>query len=223
MSDLDIPDPRDPRPTGDSRCVFIAPTLAPGSRVVAGDYSYYDASEDTAGFEESRVRYAFGGERLLIGRYCAVAAGVSFLMSGANHVQEGPTTYPFYLFDGEWRDALLDPLIEHGSFSKGDTVIGNDVLLGRGATVLPGVRIGDGAVIGASSVVAADVPPYAVVAGNPARVVRLRYPSDDVATLLELRWWDWPVEAVTRHLPALVLGTPADLLSAARAEGLVQP
>ncbi|WP_433607260.1 CatB-related O-acetyltransferase [Dactylosporangium sp. CA-139114] len=216
---LDIPDPDEPRPTSDDRCVFIRPTLGAGSRVVAGEYSYYDASQDSATFEEDRVLYAYGAQRLLIGRFCSIAAGVRFVMAGANHVHSGPTGFPFFNFPGDWQDALLDPLIARGPKHKGDTVIGNDVWIGRDATVMPGVTVGDGAIIGACAVVAADVDPYHIVAGNPARPVRARFSPDGVAMLLAARWWDWPIEVISRHLPALVLGTPQDVAAIAATVG----
>lgn len=92
--------------------------LEPGGKVVAGNFSYYDASEDTAGFEEARVRYAFGTERLFIGRFCSIAAGVTFVMAGANHVFDGPTGYPFLSFEGDWRDGLIDDLIARGRAAR---------------------------------------------------------------------------------------------------------
>ncbi|MFJ6655747.1 CatB-related O-acetyltransferase [Streptomyces sp. NPDC091377] len=218
---LDIPDPDEPRPLGDDHCVFIRPVLAPGGKVVAGAYSYYDASEDTAGFEEARVRYAFGPQRLLIGKFCSVAAGATFVMPGANHLHSGPTAFPFATFPGDWQDRLIDPLIERGPQGKGDTVIGNDVWIGRAATIMPGVTVADGAIIGAGAVVASDIGAYQIAAGNPARAVRTRYTPDEIDLLRMAKWWDWPIEAVSRHLPELVLGTPAGVLAAGRAEGLV--
>jgi virginiamycin A acetyltransferase len=215
--DSDIPDPDVPRPLGSDRCVFIRPTLAPGSRVAAGRYSYYDASEDTAGFEESRVLYAFGTERLCIGAFCSIAAEVKFIMAGANHSYQGPTAFPFFSFRGDWQDSLLDALIERGPDGKGETRIGNDVWLGRGALIMPGVSIGDGSIVGAGSVVASDVAPYHIVAGNPARVIRPRFPADQIEQLLTARWWDWPVPVISRHLPDLVLGRPERVLAIARA------
>ena len=218
---LGIPDPDRSRPTGDDRCVFIRPALAPNSRVTAGEYSYYDASEDGAGFEESRVLYGFGAERLRIGRFCAIAAGVKFVMAGANHVYVGPTSYPFFQFGGDWQDSLLDPLIASGPTGKGDTVIGNDVWIGRDATIMPGVTIADGAIVGTGAVVASDVAAYRIVAGNPARVVRSRYPDDEVELLLRASWWNWPIEVISRHLPELVLGTPTEVLAIAETAGLI--
>lgn len=217
---LDIPDPGLPLPFDDDRCVFIAPTLAPEGKVVAGDYSYYDASEDTRGFEEERLLYAFGQQRLWIGRFCSIAAGVRFIMAGADHIHSGPTAFPFLIFPGDWQDALIDPVIERGPTQKGDTVIGNDVWIGRQATVMPGVRIADGAIVGAHAVVASDIGPYQVAVGNPARTVRSRYSPEEIDMLLAARWWDWPIEILSRHIPELVLGSPAGVLAVARAERL---
>ena len=99
---------------------------------------------------------------------------------------------------------------------KGDTVIGSDVWIGYEALVMPGVSIGHGAIVSTRSVVTADVPPYAIVGGNPARVIRTRFADDDVERLLEMAWWDWPAETVTRHLALIVAGDVTALEAAAR-------
>src|SRR5690606_18944433 len=111
----------------------------------------------------------------VIGRYCALAHGCTIVMDDADHAMTGPTTFPFAIFGGAWSEAM--PLNDIPFERKGDTVIGNDVWLGYDSLVMPGVRIGDGAVVAARAVVTRDVPPYAVVAGNPARVVRHRFPD----------------------------------------------
>ncbi|MBV2363884.1 CatB-related O-acetyltransferase [Streptomonospora sp. NEAU-YY374] len=137
-------------------------------------------------------------------------------MPGGNHPMAGPSTFPFTMFGGEWADNTLEAFLALPA--KGDTVVGNDVWIGREAAVLPGVTIGDGAVVGAYSVVTADVPPYAIVGGNPARVIRTRYEPRDVDLLRRVAWWDWPVELITRHAADIMTGTPARLAEiAARA------
>jgi virginiamycin A acetyltransferase len=156
----------------------------------------------------------YGPERLVIGRYCALATNVRFLMAGGNHAMLGPSTFPFGIFGGDWQERTID-LVLAGE-SRGDTVVGNDVWIGYGATVMGGVTIGDGAIVAAGSLVAADVPPYAIVAGNPARVVKSRYDDADVERLLAAAWWDWPVEAVTEHARTIMAGTPAELERIAR-------
>jgi virginiamycin A acetyltransferase len=194
--------------SGHERVVFLKP-LVTDPRIEVGDYTYYDDPEDALGFERSAFLYAYGPERLIIGRYCAIASGVRFVMPGANHADLGPSTFPFGIFGEPWAERTMDLVM--GAPSRGDTVIGNDVWLGYGALVLPGVTIGDGAVVAAASVVAADVPPYAIVGGNPARVIRRRYEDEDVERLLRAAWWDWPVELVTEHARTIMAGSPAEL------------
>jgi virginiamycin A acetyltransferase len=175
---------------------------------VAGDYTYYDDPSDPTAFEQNNVLYAYGPERLVIGRYCALAEGVRFVLAGANHPMLGPSTFPFGIFGGDWAETMD---LVMSAPSRGDTVVGNDVWLGYRALVMPGVTIGDGAIVAAGSVVGADVPPYAIAGGNPARVLRMRYDEEDVERLLRAAWWDWPVELVTRHARTIMSGTPAEL------------
>jgi virginiamycin A acetyltransferase len=120
----------------------------------------------------------------------------------------GPSTFPFGIFGGDWAETMD---LVMSAPSRGDTVVGNDVWLGYRALVMPGVKIGDGAIVAAGSVVAADVPAYAIAGGNPARVLRMRYDEGDVERLLRAAWWDWPVELVTRHARTIMSGTPAEL------------
>ncbi|RAZ81775.1 CatB-related O-acetyltransferase [Cereibacter johrii] len=175
-----------------------------------GDFTYandFDPPEDWAA---RLVPYLYPGapERLEIGRYGQIAHGVRFITASADHPAGGLTTYPFAIFDpgslALFKEALTD---------LPDTVIGHDVWIGHGALILPGVRLGHGVIVGAGAVVARDVPDYAVVAGNPARILRMRFPPDVVARLLALAWWDWPQERLAERLPALVAG---DLEAAAR-------
>jgi virginiamycin A acetyltransferase len=193
--------------TGQQRVVFLKP-LVREPTIEVGDYTYYDHPDRALDFERDAVLYAFGPERLVIGRFCAIAAGVRFLMPGANHADQGPSTFPFGVFGPPW-DGTMDLVLS--APSRGDTTVGHDVWLGYQALVLPGVSIGHGAVVAAASVVSADVPPYAIVGGNPARVVRTRYDDADVERLLRAAWWDWPIEAVTQHARAIMNGTPAEL------------
>ncbi|MEH3076709.1 MAG: CatB-related O-acetyltransferase [Quadrisphaera sp.] len=174
-----------------------------------GEYTYFDDEGSGAPFETTNVLYHHGPQRLRIGRFTAIAPGVTILMPAGNHPTIGPSTYPFTMFGGKWTKATLQALA--GITAAPDTVIGNDVWLGRDATVLPGVCIGDGAIVAAHSVVSKDVPPYAVVAGNPARQVSSRFNDEDITRLLALRWWDWPIKEITRHAAAIMAGTPAEL------------
>ena len=177
------------------------------TNVSVGEYSYYDDHDgDALQFYRRNVRYNFGfsGSKLIIGRYCALAHGCTIIMDDANHAMAGPTTFPFAIFGGAWGKGMpLDDIpFEH----KGDTVIGHDVWLGYDSLVMPGVTIGDGAVVAARAVVTRDVPPYAIVAGNPARILRSRFPDAAVDRLRALAWWNWPVDIVTEAIPLLVAG-----------------
>jgi virginiamycin A acetyltransferase len=207
------PDPKNPHPmTGFPQVCFIRNVLR-SPNIEVGDYTYYDDPDDPEGFERNVLyHYPFVGDRLVIGRFCAIAKGVRFVMNGANHKISGFSTYPFSIFGGGWERVV--PAIADLPY-RGDTVVGNDVWLGREALVMPGVRVGDGAIVGAASVVTKDVPPYAVVAGNPARVVRMRFSEDVVAALLEIAWWRWDAEKISRNLEAIV---GADLEELRRAE-----
>ena len=127
-----------------------------------------------------------------------------FVMNGANHRMDGVTTYPFYIMGGDWGSAIAP--VKDELPLKGDTVVGNDVWIGQNVTVMPGVHIGDGAIIGANSVVASDIPPYAVAAGNPCRVIRKRFDDEFIAYLLELKWWDWDIEKIEANFEALSSG-----------------
>ncbi len=193
---------------GFPRVCFIKNTVKNPS-IVIGDYTYYDDPEDAEGFERNVLyHYPFIGDKLVIGKFCAIAQGVRFIMNGANHKLSGLSTYPFSIFRHGWETVMPKP----GELPyKGDTVVGNDVWLGYQALIMPGVRIGNGAIIAAGSVVTSNVPAYAIVGGNPARVVKLRFDEATVAMLEEIAWWDWPVEKITRALPLITGGDAAAL------------
>ena len=168
-----------------------------------GDYTYYDDAEDPAGFEKNNVLFNYPefGDRLIIGKFCAIASGVRFIMGPANHRISSVTTYPFHVFGGAWAERTpphMDQLPR-----KGDTVIGNDVWIGRESVILPGVKIGDGAIVAACSVVSGDIPPYAVFGGNPARLVKMRFDQELIGLLLRFHWWDLDGEELAELLPLL--------------------
>ncbi len=160
-----------------------------------GQYSQFDVGVGTYG--KPRVIYWDCGAKLRIGRYCSIAGGVTILLGGEHHT-DWVTTYPFSLLYPAAAALPGYPL------SKGDVTVGSDVWLGQDALVLSGVTIGHGAVIGARSVVARDVEPYAVVAGNPARLIRSRFEPALVARLLRVAWWDWPADRVRGAWPLLM-------------------
>ena len=206
---MDAPDPRTLHPVaGHDRVVFLRP-LVTNPNIEVGEYTYYDDPDEAIAFERDAVLYASGPEKLRIGKYCAIASKVRFLMPGANHADLGPSTFPFGIFGPPWSETTMDLVM--GAPSRGDTVVGNDVWIGYSAVVMPGVTIGHGAVVAAASVVTTDVPPYGIVGGNPARLIRMRFDDDDVELLLRAAWWDWPLAAVTEHAREIMAGTPAGL------------
>lgn len=169
-------------------------------QISIGEYTYYDDFETVDNFQK-QVRYLFDftGDHLTIGKFCMIASGVEFIMNGANHLAGAVSAYPFAVFGGDWHDAMVGKSYPQ----KGNTLIGNDVWLGYRAAILPGVAIGDGAIIGAYAVVTRDVPPYSIVGGNPAQVIRRRFDEATVAELLAIAWWHWPVEKITRYASRL--------------------
>lgn len=162
--------------------------------IEVGDYSYYSSFDQIEDYAAAIAPYLYPGapEYLRIGRFCQIAHGMTFITSSANHPMGGLSTFPFAVFNPATMGAYRAETAAHG-----DTVVGNDVWLGFESVVMPGVRIGHGAIVAARAVVTRDVPDYAIVAGNPGRVVRLRFPDKTIDRLLELRWWEAP-EAVIK-------------------------
>ena len=171
--------------------------------ILIGDYTYYDDPVDPTGFERNNVlfNYPVFGDRLIIGKFCQIASGAKFIMGPANHRLCSVSTYPFNVMGGAWAEctpAHLDQLPR-----KGDTVIGNDVWIGRESVIMPGVKIGDGAIVAACSVVARDIPAYTVFGGNPARFIKKRFDDELVLLLERFRWWNLEGEALVEVLPLL--------------------
>lgn len=208
------PDPNTVHPMeGFPQVCFIRNTVS-NPNIIIGEYTYYDDPVDSKGFERNVLyHYPFMGDKLIIGRFCALATGVRFIMNGANHKLDGPSAYPFSIFRTGWE--RVTPSIEDLPF-KGDTVVGNDVWIGYESLIMPGVHIGDGAIIAARSVVVSDVEPYTVVGGNPARTIRRRFEQDVVDELLDIAWWNWSAEVITANLEAIVSGDIEELRSIAR-------
>ena len=166
-----------------------------------GDYTYYDDPIDSEGFERNVLyHYPFMNDKLTIGKFCAIARDVKFIMNGANHKIDAITTYPFLIFGNGWE--RVTPKIEDLPY-KGDTVIGNDVWIGYDSLIMPGITIGDGAIIAAGSVVAKDIAPYSIVGGNPAKEIRKRFGDDFINLLQTAKWWDWSAEKITKYLEVL--------------------
>lgn len=190
------PNPNHPYPIAEHHRVCFIKNFIKSPNIIVGDYSYYDDPIDPEGFERN-VLYSYGSDRLIIGKFCAIATGVKFIMNGANHKLDGISTYPFPIFGHGWGKAM-DKLINLPS--RGDIVIGNDVWIGYEAVIMPGVKIGDGAVVSAKSVVVKDVPPYTIVGGNPALELKQRFSEAEITRLLEIGWWNWEIEKITRNI-----------------------
>lgn len=197
-----IPDPNAIFPNEYGTTCFIR-NVVKAPNISVGEYTYYDSEDHPELFEQTNVlfNYPFFGDKLIIGKFCQIAHGTTFIMGAANHRLGSATTYPFNVMGGVWRE-ISTPHIEELPH-KGDTVIGNDVWLGRNCTILPGVKIGNGAIVAACSVVTKDVAPYTVVGGNPARFLKRRFDDGTAALLEELRWWDLPSEELTEIIPVL--------------------
>ncbi len=198
---MSAPNPNTVHPiAGYDKEIYVKPTIK-NPNIIVGDFTYIADSEF-----ESHVthHYDFIGDKLIIGKFCQIAAGVEFVMNGANHQMNAVSTFPFYTLGG-WK---MNPPAKSDLPFKGDTIIGNDVWIGQNATILPGVHIGDGAIIGANSVVGSNVEPYSIVVGNPAEVIRYRFDKDLTELLLKFKWWDKPVEEINELIPIL---TSSDL------------
>ena len=178
--------------------IYVKPTIT-NPNIIVGEFTYI---ADTDFESHVTHHYEWNGDRLIIGKFCQIAAGVEFVMNGANHQMNAVSTFPFYTLEG-WDMAPPSPAELP---LKGDTVIGNDVWIGQNAVVLPGVKIGDGAIIGANSVVGSDVGAYTIVAGNPAQVLRKRFDEELIELLLNFRWWDKSVEEINALIPILTCG-----------------
>lgn len=173
----------------------VRPTVN-NPNIIVGDFTYFSDTD----FEKNVLHhYDFNGDRLIIGKFCQIASGVTFIMNGANHQMNSVSTYPFYIMNG-WTS--MPPSLEDLPI-KGDTVIGNDVWIGQNATILPGVHVGDGAIIGLSSVVGHDVEPYTIVAGNPAKPIRKRFDNETIELLLQLQWWNKDIQEIQQFIPLL--------------------
>ena len=191
-----------PNPKIPSLC-FIK-NVVKNPNIIVGEYTYYDDINGAENFESHVTHhYDFIGDKLIIRKFCAIAKGIEFIMNGANHRINSITTYPFNIMGNGWEKSA--PSLSELKL-KGDTIVGNDVWIGQNVTVLPAVHIGDGAIIGANSVVAKDIPPYSVAVGNPCEVKRKRFDEDLIEYLLQIKWWDWDAEKIFKNMEALCSG-----------------
>ncbi|VXB76356.1 Streptogramin A acetyltransferase [Flavobacterium sp. 9AF] len=168
--------------------------------IIVGDYTYYDDFENVENFEKNvKYHFDFIDDKLIIGKFCMIASGVKFIMNGANHLTHSLSAYPFAIFGKGWEKAMEGKTYPN----KGDIIIGNDVWIGHNATIMAGIKIGDGAIIATNSTVIKDVAPYTVVGGNPAQEIRKRFDEKTINKLLEIKWWDWNIEKITNNIQKL--------------------
>ena len=198
------PNPNAIYPNEAIKSVVFIKNVITRPNILVGDYTYYDDVSGAERFEDHVTHhYPFLGDKLIIGKFCAIAKGTEFVMNGANHRMCSVTTYPFNIMGGGWEQ--FTPALENLPL-KGDTVIGNDVWIGQNVTVMPGVHIGDGAIIAANSVVAKDVPAYCIAGGNPCKIIKKRFDDELITYLLDLKWWDWDAEKIFKNMAALCSG-----------------
>lgn len=170
--------------------------------LIAGRYSYYSGYYHGHSFDDC-ARFLLpdeGADKLIIGSFCSIGSGAAFIMAGnQGHRHEWISTFPFFFMS----EVAAFEGAANGYLPAGDTVIGNDVWIGSEAIIMPGVKVGDGAVIGTRALVTKDVEPYAIVGGNPAKVIRKRFAEREIALLLEMRWWDWPEDRLKDAMPIM--------------------
>ena len=202
LSTANLPDPNQIFPNEYKTSCFVK-NVVKAPNVQIGDYTYYDDSAAPTDFEKNNILFNYPefGEKLIIGKFCQIASGTKFIMGPANHRLCSVTTYPFNVFGGAFTENTPDHVSQLPH--KGDTVVGNDVWFGRESVIMPGVKIDDGAIIAAYSVVAKDVEPYTLVGGNPARFIKKRFNDELTELLLKLKWWDFQGEKLANILPLL--------------------
>ena len=208
---MEIPDKDQTFPLPQYNRLCFLKNIITNPNIIVGDYTYYDDFENVKNFEKN-VKYLFDfvGDKLIIGKFCMIASDVTFIMNGANHLSDAITSYPFAIFGLDWKHAMQGKEYP----SKSNTEVGNDVWIGYGATIMPGVKIGDGAIIATKAVVTKDVAPYSIVGGNPSKEIRKRFSEEKIKSLLELAWWDWPLEKITANVQDLTDNNVAKILAA---------
>ena len=197
--------------TGDRETVYLK-NVIDNPNIQIGDYTIYnDFVHDPREFRKNNVLYHYpiNKDRLIIGKFCSIACSAKFLFNSGNHKMASLSTYTFPLFFEEWD--LEKENVAQAWDQKGDIIIGDDVWIGYEAVILPGVTIGDGAVIGCRAVVTKDIPPYTIVGGVPAKPIRKRFDEETIKELQKIKWWDWPEEKIAGKIPAIQAGNLEEL------------
>ena len=202
------PDKNKLYPNVNIKTVCYISNLPKKPNVEIGDYTYYSDNHNNPEdfYNHIQHHYDFLGDKLIIGKFCAIAEGITFLMNGANHRMDCITTYPFNIFGGGWEK--VTPTLEQLPY-RGNTVIGNDVWIGQNVTIMPGVKIGDGSIIATNSTVTKNVDAYSIIGGNPAKLIKKRFSDEIIEMLLKIKWWNWNEEKIFKNLEILV--SPIDI------------
>lgn len=187
--------------SGMTRTCFLK-NIITKPNIIIGDYTYYDDEVDVKNFEKNVLyHYEFLNDKLIIGKFCQIASDVKFFMNGMFHMIDSFSTYPFMIFSKKCRDKY--PADANFPF-KGDTVIGNDVWIGYNAAFMPGVKVEDGAIIGANSLITKNIGPYEIWGGNPAKLIRKRFSEKIIELLLKIQWWNWNIEKIEENVDVLI-------------------
>jgi len=206
---MNIPDKNMVFPLKHHRKLCFLKNMITNPSIIVGDYTYYDDFKDVRNFEKNvKYHFDFIGDKLIIGKFCMIATGAQFITNGGNYLTESISSYPFTIFGGDWANAM-----DGKSYPpKGDTIIGNDLWIGHNATIMPGIKIGDGSVVATNSTVTKDVEPYSIIGGNPAKTIHKRFPDKQIEILLQMKWWNWDIEKITRSVQILT-GSDINALS----------
>ncbi|MCB2341077.1 CatB-related O-acetyltransferase [Clostridium estertheticum] len=192
--------------SNDNQTIYLKNVIT-RENIKVGDYTIYnDLNNDPRDFEENNVlyQYAVNNDKLIIGKFCSIACKAKFLMRSGNHTMKSLSNYTFPIFYEEW-DLPVSHITDAWD-NKGDIEIGNDVWIGYDAIIMSGVKIGDGAIIGTRAVVTKDVPPYTIVGGVPAKVIKKRYDDETISKLLKIKWWNWTYEKIQANIKYIQSG-----------------
>ena len=203
---MTIPDSKKIYPRSEDKQIVYLKNVVKDPSIIIGDFTFYhDFVNDPRDFEKNNVLYHYpiNHDKLIIGKFCSIACGAKFLFNGANHTLKSLSTYPFPIFYEEWSHGIW---ADKSWDNKGDIKIGNDVWIGYDAIIMAGVTIGDGAIIATRAVVTKDVPPYTIVGGVPAKIIRKRFSDEVIEELLKQKWWDLPNEEILKRIKYIQTG-----------------
>jgi len=194
-------DPKKIYPRTDDKTICYLKNIIKNPNINIGDFTFYHDFVDPTEFETKNVLYHYpiNNDKLIIGKFCSIACGAKFLFNGANHTLSSLSTYPFPIFEERDKSSKVIEAWDN----KGDIVIGNDVWIGYDVVIMAGVNIGNGAIIGTRAVVTKDVPPYSIVGGVPAQIIRKRFDNEVIKVLEEVKWWDWDYNKIKDNLQAI--------------------